>query len=135
MLVRFSRGGPVGGKSGSECTSTGGDDECPSITKGLEWASNIRTERDSNFQTRPNPYLNGRIDSLAAGRVLGGGSSINAMASARGHKSDWDYFAQEEGDPAWNWDSVLKLYRELEDWQAAPDPDYPRHGRPALSET
>src|SRR6516164_3233351 len=43
----------------------GGRDDCPSITRGLEWASNIRTERDWNFQTRPNPYLNGRTDSLA----------------------------------------------------------------------
>ena len=102
----------------------GGRDDCPSITRGLEWASNIRTERDWNFQTRPNPHLNGRTDSLAAGKVLGGGSSINAMAWARGHKSDWDYFAEEGGDPAWNWDSVLKLYRELEDWHGAPDPDY-----------
>ena len=102
----------------------GGPDNSPSITEGLQWASNIRTERDWNFQTRPNPYLNGRTDSLAAGKVLGGGSSINAMAWARGHKSDWDYFAQEAGDPAWNWESVLNLYRQLEDWQGTPDPDY-----------
>jgi choline dehydrogenase len=100
----------------------GGHDELPSITDGLQWASNIRTERDWNFQTRPNPYLNGRIDSIAAGKVLGGGSSINALAWARGHKSD--YFAEQAGDPTWNWESVMNLYRELEDWHGAPDPDY-----------
>src|SRR3984885_5635411 len=32
----------------------GGHDELPSITDGLQWASNIRTERDWNFKTRPN---------------------------------------------------------------------------------
>jgi choline dehydrogenase len=102
----------------------GGHDELPSVTDGLQWASNIRTERDWNFQTRPNPYLNGRIDSIAAGKVLGGGSSINALAWARGHKSDWNYFAEQAGDPTWNWKSVMNLYRELEDWHGAPDPDY-----------
>jgi choline dehydrogenase len=101
----------------------GGHDDLPSISDGRQWASNIKTERDSNFQTRPNPNLNGRTDSLAAGKVLGGGSSINAMAWARGHKSDWDYFAREAGDPAWNYDSVLNIYRQIEDWQGAPDPD------------
>ena len=46
-----------------------------------------------------------------------------AMAWARGHKSDWDYFAREAGDPAWSYDSVLNIYRQIEDWQGAPDPD------------
>ena len=101
----------------------GGHDDLPSISDGRQWASNIKTERDWNFQTRPNPNLNGRTDSLAAGKVLGGGSSINAMAWARGHKSDWDYFAREAGDPAWSYDSVLNIYRQIEDWQGAPDPD------------
>jgi choline dehydrogenase len=102
----------------------GGHDELPSITDGRKWASNIRTELDWNFQTRANPYLNGRVDSIAAGKVLGGGSSINALAWARGHRSDWDYFSEQAGDSTWNWKSVLNLYRDLEDWQGTPDPDY-----------
>ncbi|MEY2605293.1 MAG: choline dehydrogenase [Verrucomicrobiota bacterium] len=102
----------------------GGNDDLPSISDGRQWASNIKTERDWNFQTRPNPHLNGRSDWLAAGKVLGGGSSINAMAWARGHKSDWDYFAREAGDPAWSYESVLNIYRRIEDWQGAPDPDH-----------
>jgi choline dehydrogenase len=102
----------------------GGDDDLPSISDGRQWAGNLKTERDWNFQTRPNPHLNGRSDSLAAGKVLGGGSSINAMAWAWGHKSDWDYFAREAGDPGWSYDSVVKIYRQIEDWQGAPDPDH-----------
>jgi choline dehydrogenase len=54
--------------------------------------------------------------------VLGGGSSINAMVWARGHKADWDFFASESGDTAWNYKSVLEIYRRIEDWQGAPDP-------------
>jgi choline dehydrogenase len=56
------------------------------------------------------------------GKVLGGGSSINVMVWARGHKHDWDFFASESGDPAWNYESVLQIYCRMEDWQGAPDP-------------
>jgi len=44
------------------------------------------------------------------------------MAWARGHKNDWNFFASESGDPAWNYESVLEIYRRIEDWQGAPDP-------------
>ena len=29
------------------------------------------------------------------GKALGGGSAINVMVWARGHQTDWDYFADE----------------------------------------
>lgn len=59
---------------------------------------------------------------MPMGEVLGGGSSINGMAWARGHRSDWDHFAQEAGDPAWSYEAVLELYKRIEDWQGEPDP-------------
>lgn len=61
---------------------------------------------------------------MSMGKVLGGGSSINAMAWARGHKNDWDYFAAEAGDSAWNYEAVMKIYRRIEDWHGAPDPEH-----------
>src|SRR5260221_5248077 len=66
------------------------------------------------------------------GKVLGGGSSINVMAWARGHQRDWDFFAAEAGDPAWSYASVLQLYRRLEDWHGAPDPQYRGTGGPVF---
>jgi choline dehydrogenase len=68
------------------------------------------------------------------GKVLGGGSSINWMAWARGHKNDWDYFASEAGDPAWNYESVLNTYLRIEDWHGAPDPKYRGTGGPVFVE-
>jgi choline dehydrogenase len=59
---------------------------------------------------------------LGMGKVLSGGSSINVMGWARGHKNDWNFFASESGDRAWNYESVLNIYRRMEDWQGAPDP-------------
>ena len=100
----------------------GGSDDVPSVTEAARWFENLGTERDWNFVAQPNPHLKGRSIPLNMGKVLGGGSSINVMAWARGHKNDWDFFASESGDKAWNYESVLEIYRRMEDWQGSPDP-------------
>src|SRR5260370_21971669 len=100
----------------------GGRDDVPSVTESVRWFENFGTERDWSFVSQPNPNLKGRSVPLNMGKVLGGGSSINVMIWARGHKTDWDFFASESGDPAWNYESVLEIYRRMEDWQGAPDP-------------
>src|SRR5262245_59548889 len=110
----------------------GGDDDVPSVTESLRWFENLGSERDWKFVAQPNPHLNGRAVPLPMGKVLGGGSSINVMAWARGHKHDWDFFAEEAGDPAWNYESVLHIYRRIEDWHGAPDPDYRGTGGPVF---
>ena len=102
----------------------GGSDDVPSVIEAGQWPLNIGSERDWGFKDHPNPHLNGRSILLSMGKVLGGGSSINVMAWARGHKNDWDFFAGEAGDPAWSYESVLNLYRLIEDWKGAPDPQY-----------
>jgi choline dehydrogenase-like flavoprotein len=43
-----------------------------------------------------------RAKKLMAAPMLGGSSSINGMIWSRGHKNDWDYFADETGDPGWS---------------------------------
>ena len=86
----------------------GGTDDVPEVMAPGRWPMNLGTERDWGFTAQPNPHLNGRAVSLSMGKVLGGGSSINVMAWARGHKNDWDYFATEAGDQAWSYESVLE---------------------------
>jgi choline dehydrogenase len=110
----------------------GGDDDVPSVTDARQWVTNIGSERYWEFNAEPNPHLNGRAIPMGMGKVLGGGSSINAMIWARGHKSDWDFFASETGDPAWGYESVLDIYRRIEDWQGAPDPRYRGTGGPVF---
>ncbi len=100
----------------------GGWDDAPCVMEPGHWPTNLGTERDWSFVSQPNPGLNGRALPLSMGKGVGGGSSINVMVWSRGHKNDWDYFAAEAGDPAWNYDSVLAIYRRIEDWQGAPDP-------------
>jgi len=102
----------------------GGDDDVASIREAACWPTNLGGEHDWNFSAQLNPSVNGRSLPLSMGKVLGGGSSINLMIWARGHKNDWDFFAEEAGDPAWNYESILRIYRRIEDWHGAPDPEY-----------
>src|SRR6202008_5056185 len=99
----------------------GGTDDVPSVMEAGQWPANLGSDRDWAFQAQPNPHLNGRALPMNMGKVLGGGSSINVMAWSRGHKNDWDYFAAEAGDDGWNYQSVLPIYRRIEDWHGAPD--------------
>lgn len=99
----------------------GGSDDVPSVTDVGLWQTNLGSETDWAFPAEPNQHLNGRSLTLSMGRVLGGGSSINAMLWARGHQADWDFFAAESGNDAWGYQAVLDLYRRIEDWQGAPD--------------
>ena len=91
----------------------GGTDDVPSVREARQWLTNFGTERHWNFQAEPNPLLNGRRLPLNMGKVLGGSSSINAMIWSRGHKNDWDYFADEASDPGWSYESVLGIYRRI----------------------
>ena len=102
----------------------GGDDDVASIKEAASWPMNLGGEHDWNFRAEPNPSVNGRSLPLSMGKVLGGGSSINLMIWARGHKNDWGFFAEEAGDPAWNYESVLSIYRRIEDWHGTPDPEH-----------
>jgi choline dehydrogenase len=110
----------------------GGRDDVPSVTAAVQWPANLGSDRDWAFQAQPNPHLNGRSIPMNMGKILGGGSSINVMIWARGHQNDWDYFASEAGDPAWNYESVLNIYRRIEDWHGTPDPKYRGTGGPVF---
>jgi len=70
-----------------------------------------------------NPGVNNRSIVQAMGKALGGGTSINAMVWARGHKNDFDFWAKQAGDDAWNYRHILDTYRRIEDWHGAPDPE------------
>ena len=100
----------------------GGQDNVPSVTEPGKLFQNLGSERYWNCRAAPSTYLNGRAIPMNMGKVLGGGSSINVMAWLRGHRTDWDFFAAATGDPDWSYESILSVYRRIEDWRGAPDP-------------
>jgi choline dehydrogenase-like flavoprotein len=106
----------------------GGTDDLPSVTEASQWPLNLGGERDWGFASEPDPQLHGRSIPFSMGKVLGGGSSINLMIWARGHRSDWDHFASESGEPAWGYEPVLDLYRQIEDWHGTGEPNHRGRG-------
>ncbi|MCB1405458.1 MAG: choline dehydrogenase [Rhodobacteraceae bacterium] len=65
------------------------------------------------FNTVPQPGLNGRRGYQPRGRALGGSSAINAMLYVRGHRDDYDKWA-DLGCEGWDWDSVLPYFKRAE---------------------
>ncbi len=71
--------------------------------KGVNW----------NYDTAPEPQLDGRTLWWPRGRVLGGSSSINAMCYVRGVPGDYDSWAT-SGATGWEWEAVLPYFRRSE---------------------
>lgn len=80
------------------------------------------------FDTVPQAGLNGRIGFQPRGKVLGGSSSINAMAYIRGHRSDYDKWS-ELGNAGWSYAEVLPYFKKSEDNQVHRD-EYHGQGGP-----
>jgi choline dehydrogenase len=100
----------------------GGEDLKPGILITETWFFNQGGEFDWNFAAERSPSVNNRSIAQAMGKAIGGGTSINGMVWARGHKNDFDHWAKEAGDDAWNYRHVLDIYRRIEDWHGVPDP-------------
>src|SRR3984957_5373434 len=81
----------------------GGSDEVSAVTEAARGPVNLGGGRYWNFAPEPDPAVNGRSIRFSMGKVLGGGSSINLMIWARGHRSDWDHFAAESGERSWGY--------------------------------
>lgn len=63
--------------------------------------------------TEPEPGLDGRQVFWPRGKVLGGSSSINGQVYIRGHRSDYDQWAQ-LGNRGWSYAEVLPYFRRSE---------------------
>jgi choline dehydrogenase len=75
----------------------------------------FKTEVDWAYYSEPQEGLNGRKLFMPRGKTLGGSSSINAMIYIRGHRSDFDHWA-ELGNPGWTYEEVLPYFRRSEDF-------------------
>lgn len=75
------------------------------------------------FHTVPQPGLNGRRGFQPRGRGLGGSSAINAMLYVRGHRRDYDEWA-DLGAEGWNWDAVQPYFLRAEGNQRGAGPDH-----------
>ncbi|MEC7256326.1 MAG: GMC family oxidoreductase N-terminal domain-containing protein, partial [Pseudomonadota bacterium] len=123
-----SGGAVVAGRLAAESDATvlvleaGGTDQIDAVLNPLLWPTNIMSDRDWGYMAEPSDAVNGRSLILPMGKVVGGGSSINVMIWARGHKNDFEFWASETGDEGWSYANVLDIYKRIEDWHGPEDP-------------
>ncbi|MBV9814208.1 MAG: choline dehydrogenase [Alphaproteobacteria bacterium] len=95
----------------------GGWDRDPWIHIPLAWGRMWqRRKHDWGYFVEPEATMNGRPLECARGKVIGGSSSINAMAYVRGHRGDYDRWA-EAGLTSWSYAHVLPYFRWQESWE------------------
>lgn len=68
------------------------------------------------YAAEPSDWTGGRGIPVPRGKTLGGSSSINGNVFNRGAPSDFDHWAQ-LGNPGWDYDSLLPLFKRMEDWR------------------
>lgn len=86
------------------------------VSDTLRWPENKNSSLDYAYNYEPTPFANNKIIPLPAGKVVGGSGSINVMVWARGNKYDYDKWG-EAGNKNWDYNSVLPLFKKIEDWE------------------
>jgi choline dehydrogenase/4-pyridoxate dehydrogenase len=100
----------------------GGWDRDPLIRIPLAWGRILdRRLHDWMYFAEPEATMDWRGLECARGKVIGGSSSINAMAYVRGHRADYDRWA-DAGLPHWSYAHVLPYFRRQESWEGGAGP-------------
>ena len=95
----------------------GGWDGDPWISIPLAWPRILQQRKhDWMYFAEPEATMDGRGLECARGKVIGGSSSINAMAYVRGHRGDYERWA-EAGLTTWSYAHVLPYFRRQESWE------------------
>ena len=91
----------------------GGKDSHPYIHMPVGFSKMTAGPHTWGFNTVPQKHANGREIPYAQGKVLGGGSSINAEIFTRGHPEDYDRW-HEEGAEGWAFKDIQKYFLRSE---------------------
>ncbi len=74
---------------------------------------------DWQYESEPEPFMDGRRVYHARGKVLGGSSSINGMIFQRGNPLDFERWAADPGMESWDYAHCLPYFKRMEDCTAA----------------
>ena len=95
----------------------GGWDRDPWLKIPLAWGKILRERmHDWGYDAEPEATMDGRSLECMRGKVIGGSSSINAMAYVRGNRADYDRWS-EAGLGQWSYAHVLPYFRRQESWE------------------
>jgi choline dehydrogenase len=71
------------------------------------------------YPAEPDLSRTGNPEAWMAGKVMGGGGSINSCVFVRGNRADYDGWAK-QGCTGWDYDSVLPAFKRMETWEGGP---------------
>lgn len=71
-------------------------------------------KHDWGYSSDPEKYLLDRKIDCPRGKILGGSSSINGLIYIRGHRSDYENWADITGNEKWRYSNVLTLFKKHE---------------------
>jgi choline dehydrogenase len=91
----------------------GGSDRDLNVRVPAGFGKLFKGPRDWAYETAPQEALFGRRLYWPRGKMLGGSSSMNAMIYIRGHRHDYDEWA-ERGAAGWGYDDVLPYFKRAE---------------------
>ncbi|MEP6980687.1 MAG: choline dehydrogenase [Nakamurella sp.] len=90
---------------------------------------------DWQYESEPEPFMNGRRIAHARGKVLGGSSSINGMIFQRGNPLDFQRWGADAGMGDWDWAHCLPYFRRMENTLATgPSDELRGHSGPLILE-
>ena len=90
----------------------GGSDRPREVRIPAAFTKLLQTGYDWNYRTSNQPQLAGRQLYWPRGKTLGGSSAINGQAWTRGHRLDYEGWA--ESCPGWSYEEVLPYFRRAE---------------------
>ncbi|WP_460775551.1 GMC family oxidoreductase [Microbacterium sp. GXF7504] len=99
----------------------GGPDKALELHVPAAFSRLFRGPYDWDYDTVPQPQLDGRTVYWPRGKTLGGSSSLNAMMWIRGFAADYDEWAETAGE-RWSWDALVPYFRRVERTSDAADP-------------
>lgn len=87
----------------------------------------VNDKFDWQYEQLPDDSINGRRFVWSAGKMLGGGSSINGQVYIRGTRADFDKW-EALGATGWGFESVMPYFLRSEHWQGDPNQSHGSHG-------
>ncbi len=114
------------GKAHVLLLEAGGEDRTPYIRLPAGILK-IKPKYNWRYQAEPDATRKGAANVWAAGRVIGGGSSINVTAWTRGRPGDYDHWAS-VGCHGWSYRDVLPYFRRSETFSGGGDDYRGDHG-------
>ena len=94
----------------------GGTATLPAIANPPDWPELQGSQVDWRYETTPQAGLEGRVVTCPRGKIVGGSSTINALAYQRGHRAAYDCWPE-----GWRYMDLLPYFKRAETFSGGAD--------------